>query len=495
MSRFGLAITSLARKAAVGCAVLLCIGLVAGAAVYLSTTQASTRQSVLNAFDDRARLAAALTGDTLLASDPKTREWATKAFAGPVAGLDAALAAGSDASTPWLAVLNAQGTLLGASSASHAKAAAAMRADSGFRRAVESGTIAFGDVVTGTGPAMVHAFQPYPAFGDVVTGTGPAMVHAFQPYPALEGTRVLVVPVTVDSLRLLLRSVLSVTESRSYLVDGTDQVIVTAAETETGADVRDARLIAAAGKTGQGTVGDDHFFAAAVSGSDWRTIVVASRATLLAPVDSTARGAWLVFTAFATAVLLVLLIGASTLTSWARLAHARLHDPLTGLPNRTLFLARTEAAIARRRRQEPSGSGPVAALFLDLDGFKPVNDTYGHAVGDALLVQVAARLVAVTRPKDYVSRFGGDEFLVLCSGLDDENDAYAVADRIREELTEPYDVNGHHVRIGTSIGIAVLDTPTEQADTLINKADLALYRAKSNGRGRIERYVPDLADA
>ena len=397
-------------RAAVACAVLLGVGLVVGAAVFLSSTQAATRQGVLQAFDERARLAADLSGDTLLASDPKTREWARQAFAGPVAGLGAALAASLDGSTPWSVVLDPAGTPLAASSPSQLRAATALRADPGFRLATQSGRIAFGNIVTGAGPATVRVFQPY---------------------PTADGTRVLVVPTTVDGLELLLRSALDVAGSRSYLVDSAGRVVISSAGAVVGAPMPDARLAAAANRSGQGTVGDDHFVAAAVAGSDWRTIVVTSRAALLGPVDRTARGAWLIFAAFATAVVLILLIGASMMISWARLAHARLHDPLTGLPNRSLFVSRTEAVIARHRRREHPADGPVAALFLDLDGFKPVNDTYGHAAGDALLKQVAQRLRAATRPEDYVSRFGGDEFLVLCRGLLDGNDAYAVADRIR----------------------------------------------------------------
>jgi len=107
----------------------------------------------------------------------------------------------------------------------------------------------------------------------------------------------------------------------------------------------------------------------------------------------------------------------------ARLAHARLHDTLTGLLNRALFLERVQQAINEQRPDEP-----VAALFIDLDGFKPINDTYGHAAGDALLKAVSDRLIESMRPGDYVCRFGGDEFLVLCQRLREPEDAQHVLD-------------------------------------------------------------------
>jgi diguanylate cyclase (GGDEF)-like protein len=463
--------SSILRKVAIACAVLLGLGLVGGAGFYLSDTQAEVRESVLATFDERARLAADVTGDTLLSSDSKTREWGTAAFAMDGDALSAALTAGLDASLPWLAVLKADGTPLGASSADAMNRAAEMRTEAGFRRAVETGMLAFGDLVTEDGVEWVYAYQPY-----VVGGS----------------TRVLVLPQRGTDMSVMLRSALNVTGASSYVVDSTGQVVVASDSTAVGATLPGADLASAASTADRGAVGRNLFVANAVAGSTWRTVVVTSRSALLAPYDRTARSAWLIFAAFATAVLLMMVIGAGMVVSTARVAHARLHDQLTGLPSRALFLQNTEAAIGQWRRNDATSStsgGAVAALFLDLDGFKPVNDTYGHAAGDALLKSVAQRLVAATRPEDFVSRFGGDEFLVLCRGLQTEDDAFAVADRIQNYLNEPFEVLGQTVQIGVSIGIATVGESADQAESLIQNADTALYQAKNNGRGRIERFA------
>jgi diguanylate cyclase (GGDEF)-like protein len=469
--------SSLLRRVAIVCAVLLGIGLVAGAGSYLANTQAEARESVLQVFDERAILAAGITGDTLLASDPKTREWASSAFAVDGKALSEALAAGVDPSLPWLAVLKQDGTALGASSADALSRVGALRTETGFRRATDTNTMAFGDYIIEDGVAWLHAFQPYAVGGDI---------------------RVLVLPQAAKDMNVLLRSALSVAGASSYVVDSTGQVIVASDSTEPGGALPDPALVAATGKADRGEFGQSYFIANAVAGSSWRTVVVTSRSALLAPYDNTARSAWLIFAAFATSVLLIMMIGAGMLVSTSRVAHSRLHDQLTGLPSRALLVQNTEAAIGQWRRQNGASgasSGLVAALFLDLDGFKPVNDTYGHAAGDALLKAVAERLVAATRPEDFVSRFGGDEFLVLCRGLQTEDDAYAVADRIQNYLNEPFEVLGQTVRIGVSIGIATVGAHADQAESLIQNADTALYQAKNNGRGRIEWFTPDLTPA
>ncbi|MFG1926866.1 diguanylate cyclase domain-containing protein [Cryptosporangium sp. NPDC048952] len=354
------------------------------------------------------------------------------------------------AGVDWLAVLGADGTVLGASPREAKTTAASLLTTRGFRLAISTRTLVYGDVTTVDGVAMLYAFQPYTA-GDE--------------------TRVPVVPSAASEIAAVLRSALDVTGSRAYMVDSAGATIV-APSTKL-----DPQLAAAARTTKRGvTARGDYYLSLNVRSTTWRVVIATPRAELLAPVKETTRVSWLIFAGFAAAVTLIIAIGTVTLRSSARLAHARLHDTLTGLPNRALFLERAEVAMAQKQ--------PVAALFLDLDGFKPVNDTYGHAAGDELLVQVGRRLKAATRQQDLVSRFGGDEFLVLCRG-----DADAVAERIRHELSQPFDVDGHTVRIGVSIGIATRTQHTDSADTLIHNADLALYEAKRGGRGRIERFA------
>jgi diguanylate cyclase (GGDEF)-like protein/PAS domain S-box-containing protein len=171
------------------------------------------------------------------------------------------------------------------------------------------------------------------------------------------------------------------------------------------------------------------------------------------------------------------------------------HDALTGLPNRVLFLRKTAEAIERSRTTK----NHVTVLFIDLDKLKHVNDTIGHVVGDQLIVSIAKRLMAATRPSDLVARIGGDEFVVLCEGLLDEHVAMDVAERIRNSITGPLVLQGVEIDSGASVGVAMStseqlshDTPEDLAVTLLRCADTAMYRAKQRGRGRSELYSDDM---
>lgn len=157
------------------------------------------------------------------------------------------------------------------------------------------------------------------------------------------------------------------------------------------------------------------------------------------------------------------------------------HDLLTGMPNRSYFVGTIERALARTAR---SGAR-VALLFLDLDNFKVVNDSLGHAAGDELLRQAADRIQASIRPEDTAARLGGDEFTVLIEAIDDERQPIAVAERIAAELSEPFWIEGRDVYVSASIGIALSDRGRgENLETLMRHADVAMYRAKSEGRAR-----------
>ncbi|GAA0745430.1 EAL domain-containing protein [Dactylosporangium roseum] len=169
-----------------------------------------------------------------------------------------------------------------------------------------------------------------------------------------------------------------------------------------------------------------------------------------------------------------------------QLVHEAFHDGLTKLANRALFKDRVEAALRRR------GDGEVAVLFLDLDGFKEVNDSLGHAAGDTLLVRVASRLGDAVRPGDTVARFGGDEFAVLVDTVTDAGAADELAARIIDTLDEHFLIDNQEIHVQGSIGIALTGPDAQDADQLMRNADLAMYRAKSAGSGLFARYDPQM---
>ncbi|MFJ2563062.1 putative bifunctional diguanylate cyclase/phosphodiesterase [Streptomyces sp. NPDC088770] len=177
----------------------------------------------------------------------------------------------------------------------------------------------------------------------------------------------------------------------------------------------------------------------------------------------------------------------------AQLQHNAEHDPLTDLPNRALFTRRVQQALSGRRSTDHG----TAVLFIDLDGFKGVNDTIGHQAGDELLVQAARRLHEAVRHGDTASRLGGDEFaaLIVGDGTRDrtarERHILELADRLRLTLSQPYAIDGNDVRVAASIGVAFAE-PGLGAGELLRNADLAMYRAKAAGKGRVELYKPQM---
>ena len=170
----------------------------------------------------------------------------------------------------------------------------------------------------------------------------------------------------------------------------------------------------------------------------------------------------------------------------ARVEHLAHHDALTDLPNRASFCA----ALARALRHPERGG--AAVVSLDLDGFKPVNDRYGHPVGDALLVAVAERLRAAFGPEALVSRFGGDEFVVLVERPPGLGAVEALCHRVVARLAEPFVVLGECVTIGTSVGVAFAPRDGDTGDMLLKSADAALYRAKAEGRGTVRSFTPEM---
>jgi Amt family ammonium transporter len=168
-----------------------------------------------------------------------------------------------------------------------------------------------------------------------------------------------------------------------------------------------------------------------------------------------------------------------------RLQHDAMHDVLTGLPNRALFMDRLNQAFTRRVRRPDQGCG---VLFLDLDRFKEINDVLGHAAGDMVLVSTAERLVSALRPQDSAARLGGDEFAVLVENITNASDLETVARRVLSAMSKPFDIFGHQVSAGTSMGAALAGPEHTSSDLLIRDADFAMYRAKQSGGGRYEIF-------
>jgi diguanylate cyclase (GGDEF)-like protein len=163
------------------------------------------------------------------------------------------------------------------------------------------------------------------------------------------------------------------------------------------------------------------------------------------------------------------------------LRHMAQHDSLTGLPNRTLFSDRVQQTLAYAKRH----SGHFAMIFLDLDNFKPVNDQYGHAIGDQLLKEVGRRLQDAIRASDTVGRIGGDEFVILMSELSGSEIALGLAEKIRQTIRQSFSLNGHELSISCSLGVAVYPEDGRDEITLTKSADEAMYRAKEDGRDKV----------
>ncbi len=171
------------------------------------------------------------------------------------------------------------------------------------------------------------------------------------------------------------------------------------------------------------------------------------------------------------------------LTQAKLLEHRASHDDLTGLPNRVLFTERLDLALKELRSGRSEDA--VAVLFLDLDGFKKVNDTFGHDIGDQLLVEVSRRLTSGLRPEDMAARLSGDEFAILLKVLDLKT-AVRTADRIVEDLREPFAVRGSKARVTASVGVAFSGSGEDRGGDLLRDADRAMYACKDSGRDRYQ---------
>ncbi|MCA2211790.1 sensor domain-containing diguanylate cyclase [Jidongwangia harbinensis] len=441
---------------------LVLIGLVA---CYLVYTDRAAGDRLRDEFAQRAAVAGELTSGAFTASHAQNKATAEQLFGGDSRSVQAALEA--DATMTFSTVLTADGTIVAGRPEMLRRASGQALVATVFKLALDRSTMVFDNLRNGPNGQMLLFGVPYQAAG---------------------GTRVWIGSVPLETINAFAASYLSsslgLREGHAYIVDANGLLIARTGAEKIGAPLPEDRLAAAVRNADAGRVGEDYYAAAGVPGTGWRVIFVAPERVLLEPIQPTRRLAWQIFGAFVLAMVCMMVFGVTALTRSARLAYERQHDALTGLPNRMLFIERVDRALTERRPAEEK----VAVLFIDLDGFKPINDAYGHAAGDALLTAVANRLADSARRGDVVCRFGGDEFLVLCAGLTDDQQAVAIADRLRIKIADPYQIEGHTVRVGSSIGVALQDRNTDGTTALIHHADLAMYQAKKAGGERVEVF-------
>lgn len=177
-------------------------------------------------------------------------------------------------------------------------------------------------------------------------------------------------------------------------------------------------------------------------------------------------------------------------TEEERLVHNVFHDALTGLPNRALFMDRLRLATERARRRKDQ---IYAVLFLDLDGFKAINDSLGHIVGDQLLIQISRRMKSCLRTTDTIARLGGDEFTMLLEDLTDERESLRIVDRLQKELAQPFKLGSSEIQVTASIGVTCSNPRYERPEEILRDADMAMYRAKSSGKARYQFFAKEHA--
>lgn len=166
-----------------------------------------------------------------------------------------------------------------------------------------------------------------------------------------------------------------------------------------------------------------------------------------------------------------------------RIRELAYYDPISGLPNRNLMMDQIESLLSRRTDRQPLG-----LLFIDLDGFKPVNDVYGHEIGDKVLARIGQRLNALVCAPNLASRIGGDEFMVLCQDGATEADCRALGDRIVESFSEPLDIDGVRLSVGASVGVSLTSDDLNSVKALVSAADMAMYEAKNRGKGQTQCF-------
>jgi diguanylate cyclase (GGDEF)-like protein len=458
-----------------------------GVAYYLAHSQTRMRRDAQDEFARRAQLTANLTSATLsasLLSDPADM---TSDFGGGSATVEQSLRARVRAGDVFAAILSVNGDVVGVWPRRDRALASAYYDSPDVQGAIRGGG--------GVSDLIMWSQSTEP------------MIRLSSAFNTSQGVRIYVhlgSAYVVSLASAYLTDAPAVPGADAYLVDGNGRVLASTGTTLQGAPLPDPGLLAASRQRSSGNLGGSYFVTAPIGGGTrWHLILAAQRSRLLAQVESSRKAWWTLFGGFVLAVLALIAAGLKSLRTSARLlaveerertaqrlAHERLHDALTGLPNRALFLDRAGHALSRARRDDTA----LAVLFIDLDHFKRINDSLGHAAGDELLQEFAERLGDAIRPSDTLSRFGGDEFLILCEGMVDPDDALHVAQRIHALLEQPFRLGDREVHVSCSVGIA-LQRPGAAGvpgSTLVRNADAAMYAVKEHGRNGIRIFDDEL---
>jgi diguanylate cyclase (GGDEF)-like protein len=460
-------------------ALVVAAALIAGLTWNLIATHSQGRDSL----DDAIQRRAALTGDLISSAfkASRTPAAARAEFSGrPDALRRAVRAAAAAANGQRVAVLDARGRVLAAAGGASDPQPSAR---GGVRLALR-----------GT-PSISDAW---------VDGRRREVVELAVPFRTRSGRRVVLVSAPVAVVQSFTQGFFATASAlrgtQGYLIDGAGRTLSSTRPRQEGlpGPIREALERGDGGRDG-GRV----FVAAKVPSSRWRVVLSVQGSALYASIDGAPLdAARLLLAAFIAAICALLglgllaarggrLLAAANRSADAasELAHERLHDPLTGLANRALFAVRAEQAVAASRRRGRC----VAVVFMDIDHYKLINDSLGHEVGDQVLREVARRLTRSLRGADTVSRFGGDEFVVLCDDLRDARAAIPAVERIRAGLRGPVEVGGRQVPVSFSIGVATGGGEAERtAAELLADADTAMYRAKELGRNRVEIFDAEL---